>query len=192
MLSKQIILAGAAMCVMIWNLDVALGGPPPHVQAFIDEHLETARRASAQWGIPTSVILGMSAWEVGWGTTIPGGRASNAWFNRLVGCDKVKDMSTVVRLSNNRCAIKHSSFEDAANAVARDICTSSSYVAAQNYARQFDDTKRPIGDFDVGTFLDKLSGPYAQNPAWGKSVLATIATGNLKRYDSEPLLVCPK
>jgi Bax protein len=42
----------------------------PATDSFIEKHLPVAKELSAQWGIPVSIILGVSMWESGCGTSI--------------------------------------------------------------------------------------------------------------------------
>jgi hypothetical protein len=177
------------------GLESQAGPPPPHVAKWGRDHLADAQIVFKEYGIPISATLGISGFESGWGTAWHLKWGSNAYFNLLMTCSDVKDMTTVVQANDKqRCIIKHPDFLAAARHFARTVCTPKLHGRAVAYARGFHGDPSDWPDFDRSTWLDKLGPSYdSLRPDWAAKVKSAIYLGAFASYDTHVVeAVCPK
>ncbi|QKJ85701.1 Type IV secretion protein Rhs [Paramixta manurensis] len=164
-----------AQAASVGNLQAGERKRPKHVQKFIDDNLEAAKKTQADWGVPVSVTLAQSAQETGWGKHVK----NNAWFG-------IKGKSPM----GNSSAFKTSEVIDG-----KRISITDNFRAYKDYAESADDYGRFLNGnprykaaFDHLTepnrFVDEVAkAGYATDPNYARSLKGIISSQHLTDFD---------
>jgi peptidoglycan hydrolase FlgJ len=147
---------------------------PPHVQAFIDTHLEAAKSIQTRYHVPVGVVLAQSALETRWGQAVVG----NAYFGVKGRAPSGASTTFTTHEVVNGQAIQiddafraYGSYEDAAADYANMLRTNSLYRSCFLYTNS-------------AKFAAALArSGYATDPAYFAKLNSIIRTYKLEQYD---------
>jgi len=148
---------------------------PPHVTAFINRALPSARQVKTKWNVPIAVILAQSAQETGWGRKV----VNNAYFGikGRAPSGNSTDFQTTEVVNGKVIHIKaqfraYRDYADAADDYGRFLNENTRYRSA------FASKKDPI------KFVEEIArAGYATDPQYAKSLASIIRSHHLEQYD---------
>lgn len=149
---------------------------PAHVNAFLSMTLPAARRVSAKWDVPVSVILAQSALESGWGKHV----VNNAYFG-IKGKSASGNSTTFQTTEVIGGKVIH--LKDQFRAY-RDYEES-----ADDYGRFLNENQRYRGAFafksNSSNFIDEIARVgYATDPHYAASLKNIVSRYGFDQYDT--------
>ncbi len=134
---------------------------------YIEKYKYIAIEQMNQYGLPASVILGVSMHESGNGTS-----KIARYLNNHFGM-KGKNSSTEIRSSYRGYGSVKESYDD--------------FIGAMNRSKKFRELFTQFSDYDYRNWVLGIQrGGYAASKTWGSQVLATIRKYKLYEYDNRP------
>lgn len=134
---------------------------------YIEKYKDIAIEQMNEYGLPASVILGVSMHESGNGTS-----KIAKYLNNHFGM-KGKNSSTEIRSSYRGYESVKESYKD--------------FIGAMNRSKKFRELFTKFSDYDYRNWVLGIeNGGYAASKTWGSQVLATIRKYKLYEYDNRP------
>jgi flagellum-specific peptidoglycan hydrolase FlgJ len=148
---------------------------PPHPKLSMDV-LKAAQASERAWGVPAAVSLAQYAVESGWGAHMPPGSNNPFGIKALPGQPSVTVKTREVNSHGATYYIdapfrKFASIAEAFDEHAKLLATKGAYTAARACLP------------NVDGFCDALTGVYATDPAYGRTLKSVMKSQGLYAYN---------